>query len=83
MKNRNIILKETGQSYEISDIKIIGHSYKTNDGKYFTKADGQGYSYWYEEEFRLGNTAYDYLFFVGEKGFEGAVKVLNRVISNN
>ena len=68
-------------NYKVSDIKIIGKSYRTSDGKYFTKADGSDYSYWYEDQFRLGNTGYDYLFFIGKEGNERALEVLNRVIS--
>ena len=73
-------------NYKVSDIKIIGKSYRTSDGKYFTKADGSDYSYWWDEndgktQFRLGNMGYDYLFFIGKEGIESALKVLNRIIS--
>lgn len=81
--------------YKSDDIKIVGNSYQTKDGKYQTKTSSpsfyyddkgykkevhKGYAYWYNTEGRLGSTAYDYLFFIGKEGINNAVKVLNKVI---
>ena len=81
--------------YTSEDIKIIGHSYQTSDGKFKTKTTSpswylnsdkekvefnKGYAYWYENDGRLGHTSYDYLFFIGKEGIEKAVELLNKLI---
>jgi hypothetical protein len=82
--------------YSKEDIKIVGKSYQTTDGKYQTKTSSssfyydakgdkkeynKGYNYWYDNDgMRLGSTSYDYLFFIGKDGISNAVNVLNSVI---
>ena len=67
--------------YTSNDIKIVGKSYQTKDGKYHTRTFTGGYAYWYENDEKQGHTSYDYLFFIGKEGVESALKVLNKVIS--
>lgn len=81
--------------YTSNDIKIVGKNYQTTDGKYQTKTSSPswyldanmkkkefnvGYAYWYDNDGRLGNTSYDYLFFTGKEGIERAVEKLNKVL---
>ena len=83
--------------YTVNDIIVVGKSYQTKDGKYKTKesssswyldANGKkveynkGYSYWYDDVIKIGNTSYDYLFFIGKEGIKNAVEVLNRVLND-
>ena len=82
--------------YTVNDIIIVNKSYQTTDGKYKSKttspswyldANGKkvefnkGYTYWYDGESRLGNTSYDYFFFIGKEGIKNAVNVLNNVLN--
>ncbi len=81
--------------YTSNDITILGNTYRTKDGKFFSKTISsswyldsnkqkveynKGYSYWYDKDQRLGSTSYDYFFFTGKEGIEKAVEVLNRVL---
>ena len=70
--------------YSISDIKLINNSFKTNDDKFFTKEESDGYSYWYEStnpEYYIGHRSFDYVFAV-PNGIESAVKILNKIRHN-
>lgn len=62
-------------------IKGSGYSIKTKDGKFFTKHDHSGYSYWYDSSnnSKLGEHSYDYVFAIPD-GVESAIKTLNKVI---
>lgn len=55
--------------YTKQSIKIVGRSYKTTDGLFYTKSDTKGYSYWYDKDgIKMGSGATDYLFFIGADG---------------
>ena len=78
-----------------TELKIVGKSYQTADGKYHTKTTAsnfyrneknekveynKGYTYWFDENnIKQGSTSYDYFFFLGKEGIPAALEVLNKV----
>ena len=74
-------------SYKIEDIQAKKGSFQTVDGKYFTKADSKGYSYWYDDtDYEVpGHHGYDYCFYVPKHlhAKEQALILLNKLINEN
>ncbi len=67
--------------YDYKDVAF--HTFSTKDGKYITKQDCDGYSYWYDvtDNYHMGDTAYDYLFVTDAGDKEYVVKALNKVLA--
>lgn len=76
----DVTLVPEGNKREKGENKKI-YSIKTKDGKFYTKYDFGGYSYWYDSanNVPIGDRAYDYVFAFSE-GIESAVKKLNQLI---
>jgi len=66
---------------DISYIKSPVVNFYTKDGKYYTKPDSKGFSYWYDSNgSRLRNGGYDYVFgTLIHNNIEKVVNVLNKV----
>lgn len=70
--------------YVPTDIVMNGGGLKTKDGKYHTKTDTGGYSYWYGtgENTCYPNTAYGYFFICSPDLHERAAENLNKTLSD-
>ena len=69
--------------YTISEIVRNGQALKTTDGKFYSKSDGGGYSYWYtsEHEGFYSNRGVDYFFVSPSISLEDALNQLNKTIT--
>jgi len=71
-----------GKNGHISYITCPVINFYTKDGKYYSKPDSSGFSYWHDlSGFVLGNYSYDYIFgTLIENNIQDVLRVLNKVI---